>query len=212
MSLNASDKAALFDLDGVLVDTETSYTRFWHTTGQKYNLPPTFATDIKGTTLHDILDRHFPPQLHDQVRQEIWDFEKTMDYELFAGAVKLLHDLRKAGVAMAIVTSSDNTKMSYLYRQHPELPSLVDTIITGDLVTRSKPDPQGYLLAAEKLGCDPSRCFVIEDSLQGLKAGKAAGATTIGIATTLPPDVIAPFSDLLYDSIAQIPPEVIIGS
>lgn len=205
MTPSSTGISALFDLDGVIVDTEPSYTRFWHTTGQKYNLSPTFATDIKGTTLNDILNRHFPRTLHDQVKHEIWQYEETMEYVLFPGAIELLRSLRKAGIPTAIVTSSDNTKMSYLYRQHPELTELVDTIITGDLVTKSKPDPQGYLLAASRLGCDPTRSFVVEDTLQGLKAGKAAGATTIGIATTLPPEVIAPFSDHLVPSIADIP-------
>lgn len=181
-------KAALFDLDGVVIDSEGTYTEFWAATGREYNCPsPTFAYDIKGTTLTDILDTHFPdPDVQKEVRKKIHDFEATMKYRVFDGVTDFLAGLRRKGIATAVVTSSDDTKMGYLWRQQPELRELFDVVITGSEVTRSKPDPEGYLLAARKLGVDPRECVVFEDSYQGLEAGRRSGAKVVAIATTNP--------------------------
>lgn len=195
------DIAALFDLDGVLIDTEGLYTEFWAATGKKFGVPsPTFAADIKGTTLKSILE-YFPgDELKAQVMQEIHDFEDTMRYRMFDGVSAFLQSLRDAGVPTAIVTSSDEVKMGCLFAQLPELRTMVDIVIDASMVTRSKPDPQGYLLAAEKLGVAPENCYVFEDSLQGLEAGRRAGATVIGLATTNPADKVLPLCDYLLPS------------
>ena len=113
------------------------------------------------------------------------------------GVYELLGKLRAAGAVMAIVTSSDKVKMGYLYRQQPRFAELFDVIIDGSMVTRSKPDPQGYLMAAEKLGVDPKDCLVFEDSMQGLQAGRASGARVIGMATTFPAERVAPLADVV---------------
>lgn len=196
-------ECVLFDLDGVLVDTETIYTQFWASMGREFDLLPTFAADIKGTTLKSIL-RYFPDDKRDYVLSRIHDFEATMPYNYFDGTLSLLNELRDNGVKVAIVTSSDEVKMGLLYKQHPELPSLIDVIIDASQVTRSKPDPQGYLLAAERLGCEPKRCVVVEDSLQGLEAGRRSGAKVVGFCTTNPKEAVEPLCDLCLDSIKYL--------
>lgn len=193
--------AVLFDLDGVLIDTEGLYTEFWAETGRLFGVPsPTFAADIKGTTLKSILN-YFPgDELKAKVIQRIHDFEDTMQYRMFPGVEDFLIALRHAGIPTAIVTSSDEVKMSCLYAQLPVLRKLVDVVIDASMVTRSKPDPQGYLLAAEKLGCLPENCYVFEDSLQGLEAGRSAGATVVGLATTNSVAKVRPLCDYLLPS------------
>lgn len=190
--------AVLFDLDGVLIDTEGLYTEFWAETGREFGVPsPTFAADIKGTTLKSILN-YFPgDELKAKVMQRIHDFEDTMRYRMFPGVETFLQSLRKAGIPTAIVTSSDEVKMSCLYTQLPALRDMVDIVIDASMVTRSKPDPQGYLLAALKLGIEPDDCYVFEDSLQGLEAGRRAGATVIGLATTNSAGQVRPLCDFL---------------
>ncbi|MDE7136082.1 MAG: HAD family phosphatase [Muribaculaceae bacterium] len=195
--------SVLFDLDGVLVDTETIYTEFWASMGREFNLSPTFASDIKGTTLGSILG-FFPDEHRDYVMKRIHDFEATMPYNYFDGTLRLLKELKDNNVKTAIVTSSDDVKMNLLYKQHPELPSLINVIIDANQVTKSKPDPQGYLLAAKKLDADPSRCVVIEDSLQGLEAGRRSGAKVVGFSTTNPADVVKPLCDLCLSSIKKL--------
>ena len=196
-----NDTAVLFDLDGVLIDSEGLYTAFWAETGRIFGVPsPTFAADIKGTTLKSILN-YFPgEELKAKVIQRIHDFEDTMHYQLFPGVEDFLKALKQAGIPTALVTSSDEVKMACLYSQLPILREMVDVVIDASMVTRSKPDPQGYILAAEKLGRAPENCYVFEDSLQGLEAGRSAGATVIGLATTNSIDAVRPLCDYLLPS------------
>ncbi|MDE5785475.1 MAG: HAD family hydrolase [Duncaniella sp.] len=192
---------ALFDLDGVLIDTEGQYSIFWAETGRKYNVGgPTFSDDIKGTNLALILAL-FPEEVREQVRDEIHHYEHVMDYPLYPGALELLESLHAAGIPIAIFTSSDNMKMELLFKRHPEVSAHVDAIITGDMVTRSKPDPEGYIKAAAAIGRDIERCYVFEDSMQGLEAGRRSGARVIGVATTNSADMIAPLSHAVIPSV-----------
>ncbi|MFO7689226.1 MAG: HAD family phosphatase [Cryobacterium sp.] len=95
------------------------------------------------------------------------------------GARELLHELKAAGVPTALVTMS----VERMARQVVDLMDFAafDTIVAGDMVTRSKPDPEAYLLAARTLGVDPAHCVAIEDSLPGVTAAVASGALTIAV-------------------------------
>ncbi|MDE6266445.1 MAG: HAD family phosphatase [Muribaculaceae bacterium] len=184
--MDNKQKGALFDLDGVLIDSETLYTRFWAEVGPRYGqTSPTFALDIKGTTLTDILTTYFPdPQHQREITDLVHEAENHLEYPVFEGVKEFLDQLTQEGYRMAIVTSSDNTKMEYLFARQPWMRNRFDAVITGSMVRNSKPDPEGYLLAAEKIGCEPGNCYVFEDSFQGLEAGHRAGATVIALATT----------------------------
>lgn len=189
-------KAALFDLDGVVIDSETGYTRFWKDLGDHYGFKPSFAYDIKGTTLTDILERYFPDSATKQeVTRRIYEYEHTMEYPIFEGVVPFLNELRNSGIKTALVTSSDDTKMSFLSSRHPRLLELFDFVITGSMVSKSKPDPEGYQLAARSLDVDPTECIVFEDSFQGIEAGERSGATVYGVATTNPYEAVKEKTD-----------------
>ncbi len=207
--IQTNKAGALFDLDGVLIDTEGQYSIFWAETGRRYNVGgPTFANDIKGTNLALILDK-FPTEIRSEVKDAIHNYEYEMDYPLFDGALKLLEALRDAGIPIAIVTSSDNVKMELLYKRHPELRSHVSAVITGDQVTHSKPDPEGYLKGAAAIKRDIRDCYVFEDSLQGLEAGRRSGAKVIGLATTNPRSKVEPLADMTVDHISELTVELI---
>lgn len=190
-SFNTSDCGVLFDLDGVLIDSESLYTGFWDDMEQIYPTGiPDFATAIKGTTLPSILT-HYPDEaVRRDIVERVHRFEHEIVYPVFPGVMEFLDELKANGIPCAIVTSSDDVKMASLRKQHPDFVSHFDAVIDASMVTRSKPDPQGYLLGAEAIRRDPRRCFVFEDSVQGMAAGRAAGAVVIGLATTLPRDVI----------------------
>ena len=175
----------LFDLDGVLVDSEGEYSIFWGGMGRRYNLQSTFASDIKGTTLQEIL-LNFPEADRQGIKDELYQFEANMEYHWIPGAKEFVDELTEAGIPMAIVTSSDDAKMEKLYAKHPNLRKAITKVVTGDMVTKSKPDPEGYLLGARLIGVPIEDCFVFEDSMQGLEAGRRSGATVIGLATTNP--------------------------
>ena len=177
-------QAFLFDLDGVLIDTESVYSRIWSDIESHF---PTgidnFARVIKGTTLESILGNYFSaPDVRDKAEAMLHAAEEKMTYDLCRGAASLLASLRGRNVPVALVTSSDDEKMRLLAAQQPALVEGFDVIIDGSQVERSKPDPQGYLMAAQRLGVSPELCVVVEDSLQGVKAGRAAGAYVIGVA------------------------------
>ena len=178
----------LFDLDGVLIDSESVYTKFWAAAEKLY--PPgidNFAIKIKGTTLPDILSRYFPDiEVQKKLMKMINDFEASMQYIPFEEAMRFVDELSAANIPTAIVTSSSKLKMEKLYAQNPGFKEKFNAVITSDLVTYSKPHPQPYLLGAEALGVAPQNCFVFEDSLLGIESGNNAGATVIGLATTLP--------------------------
>ena len=195
----------LFDLDGVLLDSEGQYSIFWQEMDNRF---PTgvkdFASFIKGFHLTRILSYFDDDETRQQVLDELVRFEKDMRFEFFPGAMDFVSQLHQAGIPMAIVTSSDHTKMSALYSQHPDFPAMFDAIITGDMVTRAKPDPDCFLLGAQRLGIDIRDCFVFEDSLNGLLAGRTAGSRVIGVATTLSRDTVTALCDMTIDAVAQL--------
>ena len=195
----------LFDLDGVLLDSEGKYSIFWGQIDQEY---PTgvenFASYIKGFHLSRILNYFDSDEVRQQILDKLSAFERETKYEFFPGALDYVKRLRDAGIPMAIVTSSDRKKMQSLYSQYPEFPSLFDHIITGDMVTKAKPDPDCFLMGAKMLGLDIKDCIVLEDSRNGLIAGRSSGARVIGVATTLSTEDVSQLSDMTVDAVRQL--------
>ena len=197
--------AVLFDLDGVLLDSEGQYSIFWEQMDHEY---PTgiqqFASFIKGFHLARILNYFENEDVRQQVLDKLLEFERHMNYEFFPGALEFVKELRSAGIPMAIVTSSDHKKMQALYSQYPEFPTLFDKIVTGDMVTKAKPDPDCFLMGARQLGVDIKDCIVFEDSRNGLIAGSESGALVIGISTTLDRDTVGQLSDLTLNAVEEL--------
>lgn len=193
-------KAALFDLDGVILDTESQYTNFWGGMGEKYfHSGVEFSNMIKGSTLVQIFDKYFKDdsELQQEITAALDNFEKSMSFEYIAGLPEFVNALRKAGIKTAVVTSSNIKKMEMVYRAHPELKTLFDAILTSEDFDRSKPDPDCYLKGAKQFGIQPDMCIGFEDSINGLKAVNAAGMYCVGLATTNPHDVVAKYADLV---------------
>lgn len=208
---STADWGALFDLDGVLIDTEGSYTVFWHRIDEMF---PTgvenFEYVIKGSNLQSILSNYFPDKIiQSQILEALEKHENEMDYCFFDGVAAFLHTLKCNHVKMAVVTSSNALKMSRLESKLPELCHIVDTIVTGDDVAHSKPHPEGYHIAASRLGLSPGRCVVFEDSLAGVEAGRRAGGAVVGLATTCPRERLSDFADVVFDSFEEIEFEAI---
>lgn len=193
-------KAALFDLDGVVFDTEPQYTVFWGGICREYHPEhPGLEHEIKGQTLTQIYDRWFAgPLLAEQasITNRLNDYERQMNYDYISGFENLISMLHSHQVKTAVVTSSNIPKMESVYRHQPGFMSLFDAILTSEDFERSKPDPDCYLKAAQRLGAESDECIVFEDSFNGLRAGRAAGMAVVGMATTNVADAIQPFSDL----------------
>lgn len=207
--------AALFDFDGVVMDTESQYTIYWNEIGRKYHPDiENFGLLIKGQTLSQIYDRFFKGMEAEQaeITKGLNKFESEMKYEYVSGVVDFMKELCEKGVKTAIVTSSNEKKMANVYSVHPELKNLVDRILTAEMFTRSKPAPDCFLLGAEVFGTVADNCVVFEDSFHGLQAGKAAGMKVVGLSTTNSKEaiigkcdmVIPDFTDFTYSDVVSL--------
>jgi HAD superfamily hydrolase (TIGR01509 family) len=177
---------ALFDLDGTIIDTESQYSQFWGMIGRKYHPEiPDFADVIKGSTLTKIYENYFPDeQIQKEVTILLDEWESKMDYSFIPGALSFVKEVRVHGVKTAIVTSSNNKKLAQLRSKIPYFDDLFDKILTSEMFTASKPDPQCFNLGVELFGIPKKNAAVFEDSLSGLEAGMRSGIFTIGFATT----------------------------
>lgn len=192
-------KAALFDLDGVVFNTEPQYTTFWGAQCREFHPEhPGLEHEIKGQTLVQIYDAWFSGNLQEKqalITERLNRFEQEMDYEYVAGFEEFVRNLRARGVKTAVVTSSNRVKMEAVYQRRPEFKSLFDAILTSEDFERSKPDPDCYLKAAKRLETSVEDSVVFEDSFNGLKSGRAAGMYVIGLATTNAAEAISPYCD-----------------
>lgn len=193
--------AALFDFDGVIMDTETQYTVFWDEQGRRYLGVEAYGRQIKGQTLAQIYEKDFAgmTEVQEQITRDLARFEREMTYAYIPGVEAFIADLRRHGVSLAVVTSSDDKKMENVYRTHPEFKQQFDRILTAGMFTRSKPAPDCFLLGMEIFGIPAEQTFVFEDSFHGLQAGRDSGATVIGLATTNPREAIVDKANYVID-------------
>lgn len=193
-------KAALFDLDGVVFDTEPQYTVFWGSQCRLYHPEhPGLEHEIKGSTLDQIYGRWWSGELEKEreaVTQRLNEFEAQMDYTYINGLEAFINDLHQHGVKTAVVTSSNLPKMQSVFKARPEFKELFDEILTSEDFAESKPSPDCYLRGAARFGVEPSECVVLEDSFNGLKSGRAAGMFVVGLTTTNKKEDISSLSDV----------------
>lgn len=191
-------KAALFDLDGVIFDTEPQYTLFWGSVFRSYYPDqPGLEQAIKGQTLTQIYDRFFSGSLASEqpaITRRLNAYERTMTFPYVAGFREFADSLRAAGVCTAVVTSSNNQKMARVYEQHLDFPSLFDAILTSEDFQRSKPAPDCYLEAMARFNASPRETVVFEDSINGLQSGRDSGAFVVALATSHTTDTLRPLS------------------
>ena len=180
--------AYLFDLDGVVIDTETEYTKIWTEIGNKY-IPHinNFAFQIKGSHIRNIYENylsHLSEQEWDGVVSYIRDLGQKMNYTYIEGAKEFLQELKIKNHLTALVTSSDNNKLETLFSKLPEIQSFFNVIVSSDDNVKGKPEPDPYLLAAKKLNIEPEKCIVFEDAIAGIESGLAANMFVIALSTT----------------------------
>lgn len=191
-------KAAFFDLDGVAFDTEPQYSIFWGGVCRQYHPEePGLERKIKGQTLVQIFDAHFPdPEQQKDIVLGLNEYEANMSYDYVPGFVAYVKSLRDKGVKTALVTSSNTPKMNAVYAAHPEFEGLFDAILTSEDFTESKPSPQCYLMAAKRFNLTPAECMVFEDSFNGLRSAQAAEMTVVGLTTTNSAESIKELCDI----------------
>ena len=177
--------AVLFDLDGVLVESKDATQRVW----LEWALKNGIGEDALRSAMHGVRSvevvRALRPDLDSVLEAEGIERRQAEDLDglrAVPGAAEALRALREERVA--VVTSATRAlAAARLGAVGIELPSVV--VFAGD-VSRGKPDPEGYLTAASRLGVEPAETLVVEDAPPGIEAGRAAGAATVGVVSTHP--------------------------
>lgn len=185
---------AIFDMDGVLFDTERVFQGIWRELADErgVTLADGFVETISGTNgemMRRIVERFFHSNDGDAIIRDCMQRVRRKLSEavpLKAGAREILAFFRDRGVRLAIASSSSreqvvsNLELTGLY-------PFFDAVVSGADVRAGKPAPDIFLAAAKAIGCAPAQCFVFEDSLSGVKAGHAAGCDTIMVPDLIPP-------------------------
>ena len=215
-------KGVIFDLDGVICSTDELHYQAWKALADEIGVY--FDRQINGrlrgvsrmASLEIILEKS--DKTYSEEEKLALAEKKNDVYRKLLGKMgpedvsdevrSTLVALRERGYRLSIGSSSKNTP---LILERTDARRYFDAVSDGNNITRSKPDPEGYLLAAHRLGVAPQQAFVFEDSLAGLQAGRAGGMTVIGLATTLPAEKIAPLADRVIDHFVGITPENIIA-
>ncbi len=207
------DVAAIFDMDGVLIDSYQAHFESWRQLyselGREYS-EPAFAADF-GRTSGDILRRTLAADLTDERIGELDDRKESLyrelirrDFPSMDGASDLLAALAAAGFKLAVGSSGPPENIALSLAMIPG-GERISAVVTRADVTRGKPDPQVFLIAAERLGVPPERCAVFEDAAHGIEAANRAGMTSVALTGTMSRDEF-PDANLVVDSLRDISP------
>ena len=184
-------KAIIFDLDGVLVSTDELHYRAWKALAGRLGVPFDRAKNdrCRGISRMASLDivLEDSPTAYTQAEREAFAAEKNETYramldsltpaDTLEGVLPTLAELRRRGYRLALASVSKNAP---LILERTGLDRYLDAVADGNCITRSKPDPEVFLKAAEKLGMECESCAAMDDALAGIEAGRAAGMLTIG--------------------------------
>lgn len=192
-------KGVLFDMDGVILDTEKLYTRFWVEAAQSLGYPMTYEMALGMRSLsRQAGERQLKAYLGEEVdyhevretRIRIMEaFIEEHGVELKPGIHELLTFLKEHGIKTSIATSSplDRTKK---YLSQVGLADAFDALVSGHMVEHGKPEPDIYLYAASNLGLKPEECLVLEDSPTGILAAYRAGCVPVMVPDQDKPDKV----------------------
>jgi len=187
-------KAAIFDLDGVIIDTAHYHYIAWKRLASEFGITLTHENNemLKGVSrmrsLEIILslgNLELPEQQKEQLAEKknkwfVEYIESIRPEEIFPGVIELIRNLKKQNIKVGLASSSKNA---------PRVIELLgiakdfDTLVDGTMITHSKPDPEIFLLAAHKLGIAPNECVVFEDAEAGVEAALAAGMKCVGVGS-----------------------------
>ena len=209
-------KGAIFDMDGLLFDTERLYQRIWHEIAQErgIELGSDFARTICGTSgarmLH-IVEQYYHVSDGNEIARECL---RRMGESLSAhvpmktGVREILDFFQEKGFAIAVASSSSLQQITSNL-ENAGIRGYFSEIVSGSEVKQGKPAPDIFLLAAERIGCRPEECFVFEDSENGIKAGHAAGCMTVMVPDLVEASsVILPYCTMVCSDLIQAAKEI----
>jgi beta-phosphoglucomutase family hydrolase len=205
------NKAVIWDLDGVIVDTGRFHLSAWRQLSEEMGFYFT-AEDFRrvfGLRDSDAIRRVLAPDISaDEVealaerKEAIFRAQVKGNIKPLPGVLPLLHSLKENGFRLALASSTvpENIKMLL---SSLGIEQLFDCLVSGRDVSRGKPDPEGFLLAAKRLGVEPGSCVIVEDAIDGVRAAKAAGMKCVAVANTHPRESLSA-ADLTVDSLEAV--------
>jgi beta-phosphoglucomutase len=205
--------AVIFDADGVLIDSYdahfASWRQFYGEQGIDYD-ETAFAADF-GRTSRDILRRTLGSDLsddwirnHDERKESLFRDAVRESFPAMDGAVELIDSLVADGFVLAVGSSGPPENIA-LFLEKLGRAEKFSAVVTGSDVTRGKPDPQVFQLAAERLGVAAPLCAVVEDAVHGIEAARRAGMASIGLTGTVTANTLAS-ADLVVESLRELSP------
>lgn len=211
MSNENNGMGVIFDLDGVLVDTGWAHKRSWFDLAEKegFSMSDEFFYSTFGMQNYMIIPMVTGQELPRDEVDRMADWKERRYREIIAdrlepsdGAKDLLDELKEAGFLTAVGSSAPRANLDFVL-ERVNLRDCFDACVSGEQVTHSKPAPDTFLKAADKLVLAPNRCAVVEDAVQGVEAGKAAGMPVAAVTTTRKRADLT-IADIVVDSLAEL--------
>ncbi len=181
-------KAAIFDLDGVIVNTVPIHFKAWKRMFEEYGRKFSFQ-DYKekvdgipridgGRAILTDLSVKELTKATDKKQRYFLEYLKKEKIPVFRSTVKLMRELKRRGIKVAVISSSKNSP--YILKRTGII-KLIDAEVSGNDITKGKPHPQIFFMAAEKVGIKPVNCVVFEDAILGVEAARRAKMPCVGI-------------------------------
>jgi beta-phosphoglucomutase family hydrolase len=202
----AKQRAFIFDMDGTIVDNMAFHTRSWITFFERRGKdidPDEFFRSTAGRQGKEIIRAHMGEHLQDHEVSVLNQEKESVYRELYAphrktvaGFEQLIAQAKARGVALAVATAAPNANIEFTL-DGLDLRRHFDTVAGAADVARGKPNPDVFLLAAERCGVAPADCIVFEDAPLGVEAARRAGMRAVVLTTTLPAEAFAEFDNVI---------------
>ena len=186
-------KAAIFDLDGTLIDNNSYHLQSWLQYLKDMNREMTeeeYKANVNGRTNKDVIEYIYQRKMDDEESMKYAHEKEAIYRQLYAphikpvpGLLELLEKLRSLFIPMAIATSGIQVNIDFLF-EHIPIRSYFNVIVNSAHITRGKPDPEIYYKTAELLKVSTAKCLVFEDAVVGINSAKSAGMKVVGVLTT----------------------------
>ncbi len=203
----------IFDMDGVIFDSERAYIAAYKKLAPKYGLTNVetihcACMDSIGVNRKKTKEIFFSYVGHEfdyeRYREDVQVELNKSDYVIKPGVYEIFEWLKETGARVALASSTRQVSVMKSLGK-ADLVKYFDRIVCGDMVSHSKPHPEIFLTAAEKLGAEPAECYVIEDSYNGIRAAHAAGMHPIMVPDILQPDEeIRSFAEVVLPSLFEV--------
>jgi HAD superfamily hydrolase (TIGR01509 family) len=212
-------RAVLFDMDGVLADSEhlinAAAVQMFHELGvavQPLDFKPFIGTG-ENRYLGGVAAKYGVALDLEQAKRRTYEIYLSLvprELKVFPGACELVRACRAAGLRLALASSADRIKIDANLR-HIGLPiEFWDAVVTAEDVEHRKPAPDIFLAAARKMGIDPRECVVVEDAINGIQAARSAGMRCVAVAQSFPADQLSQ-ADLVRVRTADITLDDLMG-